>query len=390
MLPTYYEFIVPTKILAGRKALSNLAYELDQLGVSRPLLITDKGVAAAGLVDKVAAALADGDRGLGPVFDEVPPDSSNRVVNRVAALYRAEGCDGIIALGGGSAIDTAKGVNILISEEAEDLLDFQGVDRLTRPMRPLIAIPTTAGTGTEATNAAVIYNEETGTKMGLISWRLFPHVALVDPAMTATLPPRITAATGMDALTHAVEAYIGLQKNPVSDGFALAAIRLIARFLVRAVKDGKDEEARLGMANAALLAGIAFTNSMVGGVHALAHATGGVCHVPHGVANGIYLPWILEYNGGRIQAELAELADVLAGRGAGSDADRARRTVDAVRRLQAECREHSGLPITLSQAGVEREMLPRIARAALDDGALNYNAEEADESDLLGILEKAY
>ena len=390
MLPKYYEFIIPTKILAGRKALSNLAYELDQLGSSRPLLITDKGVAAAGLVDKVIASLADGDRGLGPIFDEVPVDSSNRVVNRVAALYRDEGCDGIIALGGGSAIDTAKGVNILVSEDADDLLDFQGIDRLTRPMRPLIAIPTTAGTGTEATNAAVIYNEETGAKMALVSWRLFPHVALVDPVMTSTLPARITAATGMDALTHAVEAYTGLQKNPVSDGFALAAIRLIARYLVSAVRDGGDEEARLGMANAALLAGIAFTNSMVGAVHALAHATGGVCHVPHGVANGIFLPWVLEYNGERIQGELAELADVLVGRGAGSDLARAKASVDAIRRLQADCREHSGLPVTLAEAGVDRGILPRIARAALDDGALNYNPEEADEADLLGILEKAF
>ena len=390
MLPKYYEFIVPTKILAGRKALSNLSYELDQLGVARPLLITDKGVVAAGLVDKVVKALADGERTLGPVFDEVPPDSSNRVVNRVAALYREEGCDGLIALGGGSAIDTAKGVNILISEEADDLLDFQGVDRLTRPMRPLIAIPTTAGTGTEATNAAVIYNEETGAKMGLISWRLFPHVALVDPVLTRTLPARITAATGMDALTHAVEAYTGLQKNPVSDGFALAAIRLVSQFLVRAVKDGSDEEARLGMANAALLAGIAFTNSMVGGVHALAHATGGVCHVPHGVANGIYLPWVLEYNIARIEGPLAELADVLVGRGSGTDGERARGAIAAIRGLQMECHEHSGLHISLSQAGVGRDVLPRIARAALDDGALNYNPEEADEGDLLGILEKAY
>ena len=129
---------------------------------------------------------------------------------------------------------------------------------------------------------------------------------------------------------------------------------------------------------------------MVGGVHALAHATGGVCHVPHGVANGIYLPWALEYNGKRIQGELAELADVLVGRGTGSDSARARASIDAIRRLQSECRDHSGLPVTLEQAGVEREVLPRIARAALDDGALNYNPEEADESDLLGILEKAF
>jgi len=390
VLPKYYEFIVPTKILAGRKALSNLAWELDQLGVERPLLITDKGVAAAGLVNKVAASLADGDLDLGPVFDEVPPDSSNRVVNRIAATFRGEGCDGIIALGGGSAIDTAKGVNILVSEEADDLLDFQGVDRLTRPMKPLVAIPTTAGTGTEATNIAVIYNEETGAKIALVSWRLFPAVALVDPALTATLPPRITAATGMDALTHAVEAYTGLQKNPVSDGLALAAVRLVARYLVSAVRDGGDEEARLGMANAALLAGVAFTNSMVGGVHALAHAAGGVCHVPHGVANGVFLPWVLEYNFERIQGPLAELADVLVGRGGGSDAARASAAIAAIRRLRTECREHSDLPVTLAQAGVARSILPRIARAALDDGALNYNPEEADEADLLRILEKAY
>jgi alcohol dehydrogenase len=144
------------------------------------------------------------------------------------------------------------------------------------------------------------------------------------------------------------------------------------------------------MANAALLAGIAFTNSMVGGVHALAHATGGVCHVPHGVANGIYLPWVLEYNFAKITGPLAELADVIAGRGTGTDEARAREAVAGIRRLQAACRERSGLAITLSQAGVDRAKLPVIARAALDDGALNYNPVEAGEADLLGILEKAY
>ena len=391
MKPAFYEFICPVKILSGRKALANLPYELTQLGSSRPLVITDKGVAGAGLLDKVLASFADSEIRPALVFDEVPVDSSNRVCNKVAKLFVENACDAIVALGGGSVLDTAKGVNIVVSEGTDDLLKFQGVDRLKAAMRPMIAIPTTAGTGSEVTAAAVIYNEERGVKMAFISTKLYPHVALLDPTMTATMPPKITAATGMDALTHAVEAYTCLQKNPVSDAFALSAIQLIARWLPLAVEKGGEEEARIRMADAALLAGIAFSNSMVGLVHALAHATGGVAHVPHGVANSILLPWVMEYNIPKAADALAEIAGFLGEKTEGLSApDAAKKAVEAVRALTEKLNKISGLPLRLSQAGVTEDKLALIAKAAVNDGSLTYNPEEATVEDCLALLRKAF
>jgi alcohol dehydrogenase len=391
MLPKYYEFFCPVKILCGRKAVSNLPYELAQLGVSKPLVVTDKGVVAAGLLNHVKAAFGDDGKPMPPVFEEVPVDSSHRVVARAADFFRANGCDSLVAVGGGSVIDTAKGINMVVSEGTGDLLALQGVDRLTRPQLPLVAIPTTAGTGSEVTNVAVVYNEEANVKMGFMSARLYPSVAIVDPAMTVTMPPRATAATGMDALTHAVEAYTGLQKNPVSDAFARAAIELVGAHLVKAVKSGRDAGSRLAMSNAALLAGIAFANSMVGMVHALAHACGGICHVPHGVANAILLPWGMEYNKEKSAGHLAEIAVMLgetpAGRSAAELADRA---IVRVRDLLADLGRICGLPTALSQAGVPREKLPAIAKAAANDGAVTYNPTDMTVGQALELLERAY
>lgn len=392
MIPHYYEFHCPVKILCGEKALPNLPYELAQLGARRPLIITDPGVAGAGLLDKVLAVFEGSDAEAGAVFQDTPPDSSVTVVDELAARYRAEGCDALVAVGGGSVMDTAKGVNILVSEEADDLLAFQGVDRLTRPARPLVAIPTTAGTGSEVTSVAVISNPEAGMKMPFVDAHLFPQVAILDPVMTLTLPPKITAATGMDALTHAVEAYYCLGKNPVSDAYAVAAIELLMDRLVVTVQDGSDPEDRLALANAALLAGISFSNSMVGVVHSLAHAAGGVAHVPHGVANAILLPWGMEANLDKAAGPIAELAPIL-----GADIDPgaderawAQGAVEAVRALRARLHELCGLPERLRDAGVREDQLEAIARAALDDGAVTYNPEEVTVDDALAILKRAY
>jgi len=387
MLPAYYEFICPVKILSGRKALSNLPYELNLLGMHKPMVVTDQGIVKAKLLTRVTAALKDADIDIACLYDRTPPDSSDRVVNEVAVLYREKGCDGLIAVGGGSAIDTAKGVNIVVSHQTDDLLKFQGVDRLTAALAPLVVIPTTAGTGSEVTNVSVIYNETTHSKMAFMSNKLYPHVALLDPVMTQTMPPKITAATGMDALTHAVEAFTGLQKNPVSDAFALAAVRLVTQYLVAAVKDGDDLDARLAMANAALLAGVAFSNSMVGVVHAHAHATGGVAHVPHGVANSILLPFGMDYNLDKSAADLAALAPAMGimAPGAG-EREVAMKVIAAVRQLKADLKALCGLPETLSEAGVTRENIPDIARKAMDDGSLTYNPTEMTYEESLKFL----
>ncbi|MEW6439544.1 MAG: iron-containing alcohol dehydrogenase [bacterium] len=390
MLPEYYEFHCPTKILSGRKALPNIPHELAQRGASKPMVVTDKGIVKAGLLDHLKAALAGSRIGLDTIFDAVPVDSSNRVVNQAAEAFRQGGCDSFIAVGGGSVIDTAKGANIVVSEGSNDLLEFQGVDRLRADMKPLVVVPTTAGTGSEVTPAAIIYNEETGLKMAFMSGRLSPHVAVIDPVMTLTMPAGITAATGMDALTHAIEAFTCLQKNPVSDAFATKAIELVFRHLVDAVETPKDQRVRLGMANAALLAGIAFSNSMVGLVHSLAHATGGVCHVPHGVANGIFLPWVMAYNLARIPNLLAQLGALLGADEKGAELERAQFAIEKVRDLQLHLKRLTGLPTNLREAGVSEEKLEAIAEAAMNDGAVTYNPEEADRNDMLSLLRKAY
>jgi alcohol dehydrogenase len=391
-MPSYYEFHCPVKILCGHNALPNLPYELQQLGARRPLVVTDAGVVDAGLLDKVTDVFVGSDCEIGAVFDRTPPNSSIETVNELAALYRERHCDSLAAVGGGSALDTAKGVNIVISEGTDDLMQFQGVDRLTKPARPLVTIPTTAGTGSEVTSVAVITDTEKGIKLPFMDARLFPHVAILDPVMTVTMPPKITAATGMDALTHAVEAFYCLGKNPVSDAYSVAAIELILKHLPSCVQDGSDPEERLAMANAALLAGIAFSNSLVGVVHSLAHACGGIAHVPHGVANSVLLPFGMENNLDKVGGIIAELAPILGAdvEAGASERERAEAAIQAVRDLGKRLHELCGAPTQLRDAGVKEEQLEAIAKAAINDGAVTYNPEEISYEDALRLLRQAF
>ncbi len=393
MIPGYYEFLNTVKIVSGNKALENIPYELEQMGARNPVVITDKGVVDAGLIKVLLDAFGGTKTAVGALFDETPIDSSDKVISEIAALYRKNNCDSIIAVGGGSVIDTAKGVNILVTEESDDLLKFMGANRLTKPMKPFVVIPTTAGTGSEVTTAAVILNVTKGKKMQFVSPLLLPRLAILDPRMTMTMPAKITAATALDALTHAVEAFIGPQKNPLSDAFATAAITLIRENVVRAVERGKDEQARLAMANAALLAGVAFSNSMVGIVHAAAHALGGVCHLPHGVANGIMLPHGMEYNMDVVGDRIAALLLPLAGEqvyASVAGAQRATESVAAVRRLTADLNRLASVPVSLKEAGVNEEVLPRVAEVTINDGAIAYNPKPVTLDDALALLKAAY
>jgi len=393
MLPSLYQFHAPVKILSGRHALDSIPHELGMLKSSRPLIITDKVINEAGLLKHLSRAMSESAISAAAVFDDVPPDSSSRTVNDCARVYSDQGCDSIIAVGGGSVIDTAKGVNIVVSEQAQDLLQFSGADRLIRPLRPLVVVPTTAGTGSEVTCVAMITNEQTQTKMAFTSPHLLPDLAVLDPRMTQSMPPRITAATGMDALSHAMEACTCLQCNPLSTAFGHSAIRLISEHLVQAVSSGRSREHRLGMANGALLAGIAFSNSMVGMVHSLGHAAGGVCHLPHGEAMAIFLPFGLEYNLDARPDAIANLLLPLGGEEAFASTpreERAEKTVAMVRRLQRELHALCGLPLTLQEAGVPRDKLGHIARSAINDPSLIFNPEDMDYDDALAILKRAY
>ena len=389
---SYFEFTNPTKLCSGRDAVSNLAYELEILGVRHPMLLGDAMLEKIGTLKLVTDAL--GEMKIGRIFTDIPRDSSIDTVNRIAREYRDFNCDGLVAVGGGSVLDTAKGVRLLIGQEADDLLDLVGCECLPKGKYvPFVAVPTTAGTGSEATAVAVIKNPALNIKMEYISQQLLPDTAILDPRMTVTLPPRMTASTGMDTLCHAIEAYSCMQKNPISDAYAAAAVELVRKNLLRAVVSGKSVEARMAMANASFLAGAAFSNSMVGVVHAIGHALGGVCHVPHGDAMNILLPAGMMFNRKVCAEAYGELLLYLAGPEVYEKtpkSGRAQRTIEEVLRLRKRLHQLTGLPVTLEQAGVDPARFPEVANAALNDGAVIVNPRQVTYRAAIRILEICY
>jgi alcohol dehydrogenase len=390
----YFEFNNPVKLLAGKHALDRLPYELSSAGLRKPLLIADKGVEAAGLLKILKSAFSDSEIQLQTVFLDVPPDSGTDTVTAAAELYRKNSCDCIIAAGGGSVLDTAKGVNILVSLGGNDLHKYAGAGLITGKLKPLFAVPTTAGTGSEVTLVAVIMDKEKGQKLLFVSSSLLPCAAVIDPRMTLTVPPLITAATGMDALSHAVEACTGLGKNPFSDAYAYQAVKLIKANLIKTVKNPSDIEGRSNLALGACAAGIAFSNSMVGLVHSLGHAAGAVCHIHHGMAMNIFLPAVLKYNKSKILKPLAELLLPLGGNALYAEtpeSEKADSAISLIEKLKEDLYKLTGLPRTLSETGkVSREVFPEIAKAALNDASIAYNIEEADYEDCLKLLEEAW
>jgi len=393
VIPAYYEFSNRAKVLSGEKAIENIPYELQSLEASHPILVTNRQLRDLGLVDIVLSALAAGGIEVCAIYDAVPVDSSVDVVNDLARVYREAGCDAIIAVGGGSVLDTAKGANIVLTTGAQDIKEYMGTEIIkARCMKPFIAVPTTAGTGSEVTGAAVIKDTERHVKMGFVSYSLLPDVAVLDPRMTEGLPPRLTASTALDALTHAVEAFSCRQANPLSDGYARAAIDLIREYLPVVLDNGRDRTGRLAMANAALLAGVSFSNAMVGIVHAIGHACGGQCGVAHGDAMGILLPHGMEYNmdvaGERYGELLLHLKGAEAYASTPAD-ERPAAAVAAVRDMLSDAATRAGMPMRLSQVGVSAEQLPVIAATAINDGAISMNPKDADVSDVIGILRAA-
>ena len=389
---TYFEFSNPTKLCSGSGAIEHLAYELEILGASHPMVLSDAMLEKIGTLKRVLEAL--GDVKIGRIFTDIPRDSSVETVNQIAKEYREFGCDALIAVGGGSVLDTAKGVRLLIGQDADDLLDLMGSECVPKGKHiPFLAIPTTAGTGSEATAVAVIKNPALNIKMEYISQQLMPDTAILDPRMTVTLPPRITASTGMDTLCHAIEAYSCLQKNPVSDAYAAEAIRIVRENLLRAVRFGNSKDARLAMANASFLAGAAFSNSMVGVVHAIGHALGGVCHVPHGDAMNILLPTGMKFNYKVCRESYGELLQYLAGPEVYEKTPkqkRAARAIAEVVHMREKLHRLTGLPVTLKEAGVDPAKFPEVAKVALNDGAVIVNPRQVTYEAVIRILEVSY
>ncbi len=394
MIPKYFEFQSSAKILSGRHALENLPSELKNLGAKKPMILSDEILKKIGTLQIVTDALAAGGIREGAVYTRIPADSSLQVVHNIVKEYKKQECDSLVAVGGGSVIDTAKGVRMVLSQNVDDLLDIWGCENLSGVVRiPFAAIPTTSGTGSESTLVAVIKNEARRLKMEFISYYLQPDVAVLDVRMTRTLPPKTTASTGMDALCHAIEAYTCLQKNPISDAYALGAIRLITQNLEQAVKNGKDDRARLAMANASMMAGAAFSNSMVGVIHAIGHALGGVCHVPHGDAMTILLPHGMAFNYRVLKEQYGELLYFLAGEETCLNTPAEQRGKEAVRQvwqLRRKLHRICGLPERLRECGVRKSDFELVARTAMNDGAMIVNPREVSWEDVMFILNKAY
>ena len=391
---SYFEFQNAVKLLCGELALERIPNELQHLNAKRPLVLSDAVLAKIGTMAQVTSAMEA--EGVAPAatFTDIPVDSSLAVVNQIAAFYREQGCDSIVAIGGGSVIDTAKGVRLVLSQDTYDIFSISGLEDVTNGKHiPFGVVPTTAGTGSECTGVAVIKNDENGVKMEFLSPFVEPDVAVIDPRMTEGLPPKATASTGMDALCHAVEACTCLQANPLSTAYGTAAIKLIAENLETATVNGKNREARFNMALASTMAGIAFSNSMVGAVHAIGHALGGVCHVPHAVAMTILLPHVMRYNLSHSAGEYAALLPWLVGMDAAMATpaeQRAEAAIEAIVSLGRKLNTACGLPLTLSEAGVSKDAFAKVAEFAVNDGALIVNPRAATEAQVIEILNAAF
>jgi alcohol dehydrogenase len=394
MIPEYYEFQSSAKILSGAFALENISLELENLGCIRPLILSDGMLEKIGTLQTVLDALLSGGTEIGGLFTDIPADSSLGTVNQIGSFYKENHCDGIIAVGGGSVIDTAKGVRMILSQNASDIMEILGCESMKRGTQiPFVAVPTTSGTGSESTLVAVIKHEARKLKMEFISYYLQPDVAVLDVRMTQTLPPKMTASTGMDALCHAIEAYSCLQKNPLSDAYAIGAVKMIGEYLEKAVEEGNNKEARLAMANASMMAGAAFSNSMVGIVHAVGHALGGVCHIPHGDAMTILLPYGMEFNLEKCGKDYGELLLYLAGEEIYASTPREARgaaMIKEIRNMEERLHQRCGLPLRLESLGVNKEDFLPVARTAVNDGAMIVNPRQAGEKEVIELLEKAY
>ena len=380
-------FSIPTQVLLGPGAVREVPDLVRGMGRQRPLIVTDAGVVRAGLVERATGPLREA--GLSwAVFDGV---HSNPVEEDVAAgvtAYRDGRCDLVLALGGGSPLDAGKGIRLKATHPLP-LEDYEagrgGADRIGPDMPPMIAVPTTAGTGSEVGRSAVFTFRGLGRKSLIFSPHLMPSFAVADPELTAGLPPHLTAATGMDALTHNVEAYLSTCYHPMCDAIARGGVRLVAQHLRRAVQDGADLAARQGMLMAAMMGATAFQKDL-GAAHSLAHPLSTVANVHHGLANAVVLPHVLAFNAEAAAERLRDVAEDLGVETGGlSDAEAAQKAVEAVRALSREV----GIPERLSQVGVTAEMIPELSRKAMEDGCHRTNPRPCTAGDMAELYRRA-
>lgn len=450
MLPEYFEFSLPTKLVYGIGIIENLGETVKPLGKRKAILVTDEILVKTGLVKRVKNGFKATPIKISATFDQVPPNSTIDTVEKCAALARRKGCDMFIAVGGGSVIDTAKVANLLAVKGGK-LQEHMGAYLLdsSETLFPAIVIPTTAGTGSEVTKVAVIADPDNDVKLPFAEDQFLPQLAILDPNMTVSMPGKLTAATGMDALTHAIEAYVDKEWSPASDALALHAITLISGNILQACAKPNDLQARGAMQVGSFLAGVAFSHSMVGMVHGIAHALGGVYHIPHGLANALVLPEVMAYN---LEARIDRYADIALAMGisfpqvigqsrsllrssrldifskiAGlSDVDSLKElvttsshqarnklstvignlgfidtwvrrqaalaAVEKIRCLNQQLAYLTKMPLNLKDAGISDnlEKIEQVATIAMEDGAMLYNPIEPERDAVIEIIKKVY
>lgn len=370
-------FQVSTRVYFGPGALSQISEAAQALSDKKVLVVTDQGLVKFGIAERVIEALTK--TGVETVlFDTVEPNPSMETVVQAHARYQEAGCAGIVAVGGGSPMDTAKAVGVLANNPGS-LSSYIGIGKVSHPLPPLLAVPTTVGTGSEVTMFAVITDRAQRKKVVLGSPLLVPDYAFLDPELVLTLPPNLVAATGMDALTHAIESVISVFAIPFSDGLALEAIRLIVANLPAAVRSTQIDP-RANMLYASTMAGMAFCYTRTGLVHGMAHPLSSYYDVPHGLANALLLPHVLAFNLPACEDRLARVAVAMGGTAT------AQAAVDAVRRLNAEV----GLPARLSEVGVTDTFLPHMAQDAFESGnAQVVNPRKPSLSEVTELYQQA-
>jgi len=377
-----FQFVANINLRFGSGSAQTLPAELAALGASKPFVMIDPGVFNAGVATPIAKALEAG--GIAAyVFTEVEENPSDAAIERAFGVARKSQCDSVIGIGGGSAMDSAKGVGLLMTNEGA-VADYDGTNKVKRDLPPVVAIPTTAGTGSEVTANASVTRASDHYKMSLRSPRLLPKLAIVDPSLLRTLPRKAAAASGLDALAHAIEGFLSVRASPLSDFFALQAIGLLAPNVRAFVANPENLDAASSMALGSMLAGMVVSNTGTGNDHALARALGGLCELPHGVATGMLLPHVMAFNASARPERYVEIAKAMGIPAEGGQREVAARATDEVRQLLADL----DLPSRLRDVGVPENRLPEVVEIAIKN--VGPNPRRTSPHDLAAILSAVY
>lgn len=372
------------EVVFGLGSLMEVGFAAVRLGARRPFVVTDEGILRTGWVTEMLTHLSSA--GLKPtVWSDLTPNPKDEEVTAGYASYVESGCDVIIAIGGGSAMDAAKGIAIL-SGNGGSILDYTGVDQVTRAIPPLLMIPTTSGTGADVSQFCIVTDTKRLVKVTIMGRALVPDISITDPRLLTTMPEGLNAATGLDALTHGVEAYVSLASNPLADAHALSAVRLVGAHLAGTMTKPDDLDGRKKMAQASLEAGLAFSNAILGATHAMSHQVGGLLDAPHGVVNGVLLSHVIRFNARSTPERYRAIAVAVGLPAAAAPADEvADMLADYVRSLGDEV----GVPRGLRELGVSDSDIPKLAESTLLDACLATNPRTADVHDIERIFRAA-